>query len=229
MFGGLLALIWQSLPRRPSDDDSVLRDETFVLHYGQETDQWHRQFLKKLQTTKSGISVLEGPPGTGKTSYLRHLMGLLRESHRFYFIPPSSMGVLSDPSFVEFWTSERLMQKDRQLVVILEDSDAALMTRDSDNRNKVSALLNLSDGMLADFLRLQIVCTINCAVCEIDQALLRPGRLISHRIFERLDYPVAARLAKSLGKSLPVQREYSLAEVFHDIENAPRSRIGFAA
>ena len=215
----------------PLQDDSVLHDETFVLHYGQDTDRWHRQFLEKLQTTKSGISILEGPPGTGKTSYLRHLMGLLRESHRFYFIPPSSMAVLSDPTFVEFWADERLMQKDRQLAVILEDSDAALMTRDSDNRNKVSALLNLSDGMMADFLRLQIVCTINCTVGEIDQALLRPGRLISHRVFSRLDYRQASRLAESLGKSLPVVRDYSLAEVFagHDSEKLSRPCIGFAA
>ena len=79
-----------------------------------------------------------------------------------------------------------------------------LTCSDSVNRNKVSTLLNLSDGMLADFLRLQIVCTINCTVGEIDQALLRPGRLISHRVFDRMDYPGASLLAKSLGKSLPV-------------------------
>jgi len=51
-----------------------------------------------------------------------------------------------------------------------------------------------------------------------------PVGLISHRVFDRLNYPVATRLAKSLGKSLPVQRDYSLAEVFaeNDTENAPR-------
>ena len=42
------------------------------------------------------------------------------------------------------------------------NSAAALMTRGSDNRDQVSAILNLSDGMLADYLRLQIICTINC-------------------------------------------------------------------
>jgi len=36
--------------------------------------------------------------------------------------------------------------------------------------------------MLADFLRLQIICTINCSAADIDPALLRPGRLLCHRV-----------------------------------------------
>jgi ATP-dependent 26S proteasome regulatory subunit len=114
---------------------------------------------------------------------------------------------------------------------VLEDSDGALMMRGSDNREQVSALLNLSDGMLADFLRLQIICTINCSTSEIDPALLRPGRLLCHRVFGRLDYAQAARLAESLGRKLPQSRDYSLAEVFAgaDTDEIPRPRMGFAA
>jgi hypothetical protein len=90
-------------------------------------------------------------------------MGVLKESHRFYFIPTSTMGVLSKPEFIGFWAEQRRIHANRKFAVILEDSDAALMTRGSDNREQVSAILNLSDGMLADFLRLQIICTINCS------------------------------------------------------------------
>ena len=88
------------------------------------------------------------------------------------------------------------------------------MARGSDNRDYVSALLNLSDGMLGDFLSLHIICTINCRVLDIDQALLRPGRLICHRKFERLKAEQADRLAAHLGRSLPLKEDYSLAEVF---------------
>ena len=104
------------------------------------------------------------------------------------------------------------------------------MTRGSDNREQVSAILNLSDGMLADFLRLQIICTINCSAADIDSALLRPGRLVCHRVFGRLDYHQASRLAESLGRKLPHNRDYSLAEVFsgQDTDEINRPRIGFA-
>ncbi len=139
------------------------------------------------------------------------------------------MGVLSKPEFIGFWAEQRRIHADRKFVVILEDSDAALMTRGADNREQVSAILNLSDGMLADFLRLQIICTINCSAADIDPALLRPGRLLCHRIFSRLDYAQAVRLAESLGRKLPVASDYSLAEVFagNGADEMSRPRIGF--
>ena len=213
-------------------DNTVLSPEAFALHYNAQTVQWHERFIQTLRTKAHGVAILEGPPDTGKTSYLRHLMGLLNESHTFYFIPSASMDVLSASDFVDFWAEERQRHGERQLAVILEDSDAALMSRDCDNRNKVSALLNLSDGMLGDFLRLQIICTINCASTEIDKALMRPGRLITHQIFPRLDYAHAARLAESLGRELRPGRDYSLAEVFAggEVEESTSSRhMGFAA
>ena len=140
------------------------------------------------------------------------------------------MGILSKPEFIGFWADQRSYHSEKQFVVILEDADGALMTRGADNREQVSALLNLADGMFGDFLRLQIICTINCSASEIDQALLRPGRLICHRVFGRLAYADAERLAESLGRKLPQPRDYSLAEVFAGDENEEitRTRIGFA-
>ena len=211
--------------------DTILSPEAISLHYGSGGGEWHQDFVGKLRERIHGLSIFEGRPGTGKTFYLRHLIGVLKESHRFYFIPTSTMSVLSKPEFIGFWADQRRSHSNRNFVVILEDSDAALMTRGTHNREQVSAVLNLSDGMLADFLRLQIICTINCSAAEIDPALLRPGRLLCHRVFGRLDYPEAVRLAESLGRKLPVAHDYSLAEVFagHDTEEMDRPRIGFEA
>lgn len=211
--------------------ETILDDEVFSLHYGHGSWEWHEDFIAKLRGSSHGLSIFEGAPGTGKTSYLRHLMGVLKDTHRFYFIPTATMGVLSNPDFIGFWAEQRRRHADRQFVVILEDSDAALMTRGADNREQVSAILNLSDGMLADFLRLQIICTINCKAADIDQALLRPGRLVCHRVFNRLDYTQASLLAESLGRTLPMAGDYSLAEIFagHSSSVISRHRIGFAA
>jgi hypothetical protein len=210
--------------------DTVLKPEALALHYGIGSGEWHQSFVEKLCERTNGLTIFEGRPGTGKTFYLRHLMGELKKSHRFYFIPTSTMGILSRPDFIGFWTDQRWHHSDKRFVIVLEDSDAALMTRGSDNREQVSAILNLSDGMLADFLRLQIICTINCCAADIDLALLRPGRLVCHRVFARLDYTQAARLAESLGRKLPQARDYSLAEVFagNDTDEIPRPRMGFA-
>lgn len=215
----------------PLTPESQLSDELFSLHYPEEIVTWHGEFVRRLTTRKNGLAILEGPPGTGKTSYLRHLMGVLRGSHRFYFIPASTLQVLSDPNFIGFWADQRRRHPEKQFAVILEDSDAALMARGADNREQVSAILNLTDGMLADFLRLQILCTINGRATDIDQALLRPGRLIAHRVFKRLDRDNALRLAQHLGRRLPAAQDYSLAEIFADPEacGIRRPQIGFAA
>ena len=211
--------------------DTILKQEAISLHYGSGIKEWHQNYVKKLQGKNNGLTIFEGKPGTGKTFYLRHLMGELKESHRFYFIPTAAMGILSKPEFIGFWADQRQYHADKKFVVVLEDSDGALMTRGTDNREQVSAILNLSDGMLADFLRLQIICTINCSASDIDPALLRPGRLLCHRIFGRLDYAQAALLAESLGRKLPQTRDYSLAEIFagNDTDAVSRPRMGFAA
>jgi len=210
--------------------ETVLTQNAFKLHYGDKGWDWHRRFAEKLTQKQNGLSIFEGQPGTGKTYYLRHLMGELGQTHRFYYLPTTGMGMLTNPGFIEFWTEQRLFHSDKIFVVILEDSESALMTRGLDNREQVSAILNLADGMLADFLRLHIICTINCPSSEIDPALLRPGRLLCRQVFGLLNYDEAARLAERLGKTLPHRQDYSLAEVFagEETQAAKTGRLGFA-
>ncbi len=211
--------------------DTILTSETINFHYGSGSDVWHQGFMEKLRAKDRGLTLFEGSPGTGKTFYIRHVMGVLKESHRFYFIQTSNLKILSGVEFIRFWAEQHQRYSDRQFVVVLEDSDAALMTRGSDNRELVSAILNLTDGLLADFLRLHIICTVNCTASDIDPALMRPGRLLCHRIFGRLDYAQALRLAESLGRKLSRAADYSLAEVFadHEKQEVKRPPIGFAS
>lgn len=210
----------------------TLSADTLALHYGDEFPDWHAAFVAKLRERRTGLSVFDGPPGTGKTSYLRRLMTEMRETHRFYFIASANLNLLRDPEFVDFWASERRTHEKAAMAVILEDAEMALMPRGSDNRQEVSLLLNITDGILGEFLRLQVICTVNCALRELDAALLRPGRLMAHRHFGPLSVERAARLAGKLGKALPEAENYTLAEVFSgELDRTIRERraIGFGA
>jgi hypothetical protein len=96
--------------------ETILDDESFGLHYGSEGQEWHQDFTETVRASNHGLSIFEGMPGTGKTSYLRYLMGVLKKSHRFYFIPPATMGVLSAPEFIGFWANQRRRHADRKFV-----------------------------------------------------------------------------------------------------------------
>jgi hypothetical protein len=231
-----------SLPERPSYnllrqarngmETQEVDNETLALHYGAGFPEWNDRLVEKLTAKGSGLSILEGPPGTGKTSYLRQLMLRLKATHRFYFVPPTHARMVNDPDFIGFWEGERRRHSEKKFVMILEDSEKALMRREDDNRSQVSALLNITDGLLSDFLKLQVICTINCMSSELDQALLRPGRLLAHKVFDRLAREDALRIAEKLGKPLPPKPDYSLAEIFNEAVEAPERDeriVGFAA
>ncbi len=215
----------------PLQERNKLDEEKMDLFYGDGFAEKNTAFLDFLQKQRSGLSIFEGTPGTGKTSYIRYLIAKLKETHRFYFIPPASTAVLTNPEFIRFWSRQSLTYSNYHFVCVLEDADGALMTRDLDNRREVGAILNITDGLLADFLKLQVICSINCSSTEIDPALIRPGRLSTHLLFERMPGWRAQRIAGDLGRELPFQNDYSLAEVFNTparvLLNKPR--IGFAA
>jgi hypothetical protein len=206
--------------------------DDLALHYGAAFPAWHETFRENLRTRRTGLTILDGPPGTGKTSYLRQLMLELKDSHRFYFIGSANLRLLREAEFVDFWASERRVHEKASLVVILEDAENALTARRSDNQQEVSLLLNITDGILGEFLRLQVICTINCALKDLDQALLRPGRLMARHCFGPLEPGRARRLAEKLGRPLPATRGdgFTLAEIFSgqpDPTRQPHGRIGF--
>ena len=203
------------------------------LHYGEDFAEWHRGFVKAIAERHTGVTIMQGLPGTGKTSYLRYLVHELRKTHRFYYLPTSVYPVLMAPAAVDFWVTENVIHERFTKVVVIEDAESLLMQRASDNQESVSNLLNIADGFLGEFLKLHVICTINAPVEKLDPAITRPGRLIASRRFRRLTAAEAQRLAAAREISLQPQEDYSLAEVYNSasLHVAPEngSVVGFTA
>lgn len=199
----------------PVANDGCMRDEDLALHYGDDFVEWSADFIRTLHDKKLGMTILRGPPGTGKTFYLRHLVGKMHATHAFYFIPLDAYGWLSNPAFIKFWDKEQARRPDQAKIVILEDAETLLMPRDSDNRHAVSSLLNIADGLLGGYLHIHVICTVNCGQDQLDPAVLRPGRLLASREFQPLPFAAAQKLAAHLGITLIGPRDYTLAELFN--------------
>ena len=166
---------------------------------------------KRLNQKKDkGIVLLHGLPGTGKTTYLRYLIGKIRK--RVLFLSPSVAGNLMNPDFID------LLIKNSNTVLVIKDAENIIMDRRTNSGSAVSNLLNISDGLLADFLNVQIICTFNSALTMVDSALMRKGRLIAKYEFGKLGVAKAKRLSEHLGFDKQIEAPMTVAEITNQHE-----------
>jgi SpoVK/Ycf46/Vps4 family AAA+-type ATPase len=139
-----------------------------------------------------GLVILHGEKGTGKSTYIRHLINV-HDDLNFVFVPSNLVPLLGEPSFGTF------LQTLANHVIILEDCENAIRDRKiSGSSAAVSLLLNMTDGLLEDDLGIKFICTFNEDVKNIDPALLRKGRLVCKYEFTKLCEEKSNKLLRSL-------------------------------
>ena len=176
----------------------------------------------------SGLVLLYGEPGCGKTYYIRSLIHKLGKDRKFLFIPPNMVDILSSPKFVGF-----LINREKTTLII-EDAERAIIDRNSNESSSISVsnLLNISDGIMSDFLDVNIIATFNSDKKNIDSALLRDGRLIAEYKFGKLNIDKTNYLLNKLDKNFISDKPMTVAEIYN-INNelhrisATNKKIGF--
>jgi hypothetical protein len=180
--------------------------------------------LSKLKNTSKGIVLLHGIPGTGKTSYIRYLIGNI--SKKMLFIPTNYAHHIATAEFTT------ILSQSPNSIIIIEDAESVLSDRgDGINGKAVSNLLNISDGILSDCLNIQIICSFNTDLKKIDPALLRKGRLIAKYEFKALEIEKAKKLSKKLGFKAKINAATTLADIYNpnDMEVSNNTtEIGFS-
>lgn len=171
-----------------------------------------------------GLVILHGEKGTGKSTYIKHLINKF-EKKKFVYIPSSFIDNMGDPSFGSF-----LNTLDNH-VIILEDCENAIRDRKTAyNNSAVSLLLNMTDGILSDDLNIKFICTFNDDLKTIDSALTRKGRLISKYEFKPLDKEKAQVLLNERGIEDTINKSMTLSDIFYyeeDNYDKKKSVIGF--
>jgi hypothetical protein len=197
------------------------------LNYGVEFTKIHELIIERLnKPNDKGIILLHGDPGTGKTSYIKHLTSLILDKD-ILFIPPSMAEMLSEPTIIPF------LMDHKNSILIIEDAERVIGDREGNGSPAgVSNILNLTDGILGDCLNIQVVATFNMKREKIDKALLRKGRLIAEHKFEKLSIEETNKLLISLGKVNVSEEAMCLADIYNiDTEvyraETKENKIGF--
>lgn len=165
------------------------------------------------------VTIFDGEPGTGKTYLVRALTGLAPEC-RYVIVPTEMVAQLTTPSFVPLLASYRTSKDDMPLVLIIEDADACLVSRGGDNIGSISALLNLSEGILGAMLDIRVIATTNAGHISdraesVDSAIMRAGRLCRRIHVGKLGRAQCESLYERLtGKQRHFSSEMTLAEIY---------------
>lgn len=190
------------------------------INYNDEFKEVNAKILSKIDNKKAkGIYLFHGVPGAGKTTYVKFLASQTKK--KVIFLSPQIAANLHQPEFTEFLFSNS------GCILVIEDAELLIESRDKTN-SPVSSILNIADGLLSDELKIQIICTFNTDLSNIDEAVLRKGRLQAIYKFEKLTKIKTQKLIDNLypGKEIIVQKEMTVAEVYNlEDENFLKEKV----
>lgn len=206
---------------------TLKRTEFIENNYNTDFIPVHESIVKNLNKDRSGLYLFYGQPGTGKSSYIASLTQM-KINKKFIYLPSSLFTQLDSPVLMQ------LFLNNRNSIFIIEDGEKLLVNREVEEHSPISALLNMSDGLIGQLLNSQIICTFNTSLDKIDNALLRNGRLISMYEFTALEKDRAIELAKMIKKPHShIKTATTLADVYNQTPTTTkefkpsRKAIGF--
>lgn len=167
------------------------------------------------------------------TTLIRKLIKDVASNKKIIYIPSFMISHLSKPEFIGF------LKKYKNMILLLEDAEHVIQDRNNTNDSgAVSNILNMTDGLLNDIIKVQIIATFNTKRENIDKALLREGRLKFEHEFTKLSKEDAQIVVDNMKIEYTVDDDMSLAQIYNlkdylerkedqGINKSERRQIGF--
>ncbi len=181
-------------------------------YYNDDFQLVHMEIESFLNESRSGLVVLHGKQGTGKTSYIRRLIYNCDKEKEVIFMNGEMVHIMASPQFIPF------ILEHKDSIIVIEDCEELLAARTGNSSVNAGLIniLNISDGLLSDALRIKFICTFNAPLKDIDKALLRKGRLVARYEFGDLEPKKANAIITEQGLNIPMQTvPITLADLFN--------------
>lgn len=182
--------------------------------------------VKFINDRSSGLIVLRGTKGTGKTSLIKYLMS--KYPNNYVIVTNAVAESLATPELMSF------MLDHKDSIFILEDCEQILIKRELNNGSfggAISNILNMSDGLMSDIFNIKFICTFNADITKIDEALLRKGRCFANYEFKELSEEKTKILLNEQNIYLDSYKPMTLADIYHysdnDYETSAPKKFGF--
>jgi hypothetical protein len=159
-------------------------------------DRPAKQLAEDFLKSEANVMLLIGPPGTGKTSFIKSLVNDMSADAWLTYDEALHMSDKLHKDFMQPTEEPRLL--------ILEDADTILSAR-ADGNKAMGRLLNLADGMVSTGRRKIVFSTNLPNLHSVDEALLRPGRCFGILRFRELNRDEAAAACRSIGRELTIE------------------------
>jgi DNA replication protein DnaC len=193
------------------------------LNYGSEAKAKFDNVVKFISKNRSGLMLFSGDPGTGKSTFIKYLT--TKTTRKVIYLSSGSAEQLTNPDFMSF------IMGYRNCILLLEDAEKVLRSRNAQDNEAISNILNITDGILGDCLNIMVIATFNTDRENIDSALVRKGRLLVEHHFEALSPEECNKIFKSMKSKKRTEVPMTLAEIYNEEDNfhteEEKRRVGF--
>ena len=196
----------------PLRTDRTPMSEMYPFLGDESVEDYYDRFLQ----SDASILLLIGPPGTGKTTFIR---GFLQHTGSSAIVTYDSAILEKDYVFAQFIEGEAN-------VMVMEDADTFLKAR-SDGNTMMHRFLNVGDGLVTTKGKKLIFSTNLPSIRDVDSALIRPGRCFDILHFDNLTQDQAEVVANKVGIKIDKKDKWSLAEIFNgEVEKHETKSVG---